>query len=95
MKLDSILMMGAAVAAVATIAYLTRARASGTSSTLGTSGTAQSLNNNSNVYGVNEILNPALPGQTGYGWRYFSDGTTIDPQGNYFKDGQQVWKAIA
>jgi hypothetical protein len=26
------------------------------------------------------------------GWRYFSDGTTIDPQGNYYKDGALIWQ---
>lgn len=25
------------------------------------------------------------------GWRYFSDGTTIDPFGNYWKGGQKIW----
>lgn len=25
------------------------------------------------------------------GWRYFSDGTTIDPAGNYYANGQLVW----
>lgn len=41
--------------------------------------------------GAREISNPAQPGQTGYGWRYFSDGTTISPNGEYYKDGQPVW----
>ena len=27
----------------------------------------------------------------GNGWRYFSDGTTIDPSGNYYKGGQMIW----
>lgn len=25
------------------------------------------------------------------GWRYFSDGTSIDPQGNYYSGGQLVY----
>lgn len=25
------------------------------------------------------------------GWRYFSDGTAIDPQGNYYQGGQLIW----
>lgn len=25
------------------------------------------------------------------GWRYFSDGTSIDPSGNYYKESQLVW----
>lgn len=40
---------------------------------------------------VKEIFDSA--GQAfGNGWRYFNDGTTIDPQGNYYKDGQMVWQ---
>jgi hypothetical protein len=27
------------------------------------------------------------------GWRYYTDGTSIDPQGNYYQGGQLVWKA--
>lgn len=38
-----------------------------------------------------EISNTANPGQEGYGWRYFSDGTVIDPNGNYYRDGQVIW----
>lgn len=30
-------------------------------------------------------------GVFGNGWRYFSDGTAIDPQGNYYKGGQEIW----
>lgn len=25
------------------------------------------------------------------GWRYFTDGTAIDPSGNYYKGGQLIW----
>jgi hypothetical protein len=25
------------------------------------------------------------------GWRYFTDGTAIDPAGAYYRDGLQVW----
>ena len=41
---------------------------------------------------TNEIQNSALPGQTGYGWRYYSDGTAIDPNGAYYSGGQAVWE---
>lgn len=40
---------------------------------------------------VNEVTNSALPGQPGYAWRYFDDGTAIDPQGNYYLNGRLVW----
>ena len=29
------------------------------------------------------------------GWRYFSDGTAIDPQGNYYQGGQLIWQNSA
>ncbi len=25
------------------------------------------------------------------GWRYFTDGTAIDPAGNYYQGGQLIW----
>lgn len=25
------------------------------------------------------------------GWRYFSDGTAIDPAGNYYQNGNPIW----
>jgi hypothetical protein len=31
-----------------------------------------------------EIPNPAQEGQEGYGWRYFTDGTVIGPNGSYY-----------
>jgi hypothetical protein len=33
---------------------------------------------------IAEIPNPAQEGQTGYGWRYFSDGTAIGPDNKYY-----------
>jgi hypothetical protein len=41
---------------------------------------------------VNEILDIG-GGSYGNGWRYFDDGTAIDPQGNYYLNGQMVWAA--
>ena len=53
-------------------------------------GTASSLNNNGSPP-ITEISNSALPGQQGYGWTYYSDGTVIDPNGAYYDNGQRVW----
>jgi hypothetical protein len=41
--------------------------------------------------GAKEIGTDVLPGQPGYGWRYFDDGTVIDPWGRYYSNGVQVW----
>lgn len=38
-----------------------------------------------------EIANQALPGEPGWGWRFYSDGVAIDPAGAYFKNGQKVF----
>lgn len=40
---------------------------------------------------VTEILNSdGTPYENG--WRYFSDGTSIDPLGNYYSGNQVVWR---
>lgn len=38
-------------------------------------------------YTGQEIANTAQPGQEGYGWRYFTDGTSISPDGKYYTAG--------
>lgn len=37
-----------------------------------------------------EILNNGQ--RYGNGWRYFSDGTAISPEGDYYRDGAMIWK---
>lgn len=37
------------------------------------------------------VANPAQEGQPGYGWRYYTDGTAIDPSGSYYYKGEKVW----
>lgn len=41
---------------------------------------------------VDDIINTALPGQPGWGWQYFENGTAISPSGEYFYQGASVWK---
>lgn len=41
--------------------------------------------------GTIEVTNTASPGQIGWGWSYYSDGTAISPDGTYYKDGRQIW----
>lgn len=43
------------------------------------------------TYGTTEIPNDDLPGQPGYGWTYYSDGTAIGPDGSYYFNGLPVW----
>jgi hypothetical protein len=37
------------------------------------------------------IFNTALPGQNGFGWQYYTDGTAIGPDGSYYSNGAKVW----
>ncbi len=53
----------------------------------GVSATAQKIAN-----GAKEILSGGKA-RFANGWRYFDDGTTIDPFGNYYKNGALIWKA--
>lgn len=39
---------------------------------------------------VSEILD-STGKAFGNGWRYFNDGTAIDPAGNYYQGGQLIW----
>ena len=55
---------------------------------------ALSLNNGGQVNTagyVRQIFNTALPGQEGYAWQYYNDGTAIGPDGSYYQNGQKVW----
>lgn len=40
---------------------------------------------------VREIINDDLPGQPGYGWSYYENGTAISPNGTYYHQGVPVW----
>lgn len=85
MKNDTILIIGAAAVGLFLIARMTKRPAGST--------TAQSLNNGGQVNGnvAQQIFNSALPGQPGWGWQYFSDGTAIGPDGSYYFQGSKVW----
>lgn len=37
------------------------------------------------------IPNTATPDDPAYGWQYFTDGTAIDPSGNYYKGGELIY----
>jgi hypothetical protein len=82
---NDVKMMGlAALGIAALIWYMTKGKAPAPA--LGT-------NNLATPGTPDQIINPSLQGQPGYGWRYFTDGTAIDPQGNYYFQGTKVWDA--
>ncbi len=43
------------------------------------------------INGISEIFTGAKSGQPGYGWRYFSDGGAIGPDGKYYLNGQYIY----
>lgn len=64
--------------AAAALFVVSRARASGKSIV----NTAKDM--------TTEILNSGQ--RYANGWRYFSDGTAISPEGDYYKDGAMIWQ---
>lgn len=49
------------------------------------------LFNPTNTSNTSLIANPANQDEPGYGWKYYSDGTAIDPYGNYYYQGEQIY----
>lgn len=43
------------------------------------------------INGISEVFTGAKEGQIAYGWRYFTDGTSIGPDGKYYLNGAYVW----
>ena len=87
MKNDTLVILGAAAAALYVITKMTRPRPVATSTALALNGGGQV---NVPSY-TKQIFNTATPGQEGWGWQYFSDGTAIGPDGSYYSNGQKVW----
>lgn len=100
MKSDNLIIIGAAAAALwiisSTRRQVTMTSGPSTGRTIynpfgsAFGNTATSLNQGGTVP-VTEIVNSSVPGANGYGWRYFSDGTVIDPNGNYYSNGTMIW----
>lgn len=77
MKTDTLLIIVAAAVGLFVISRAVRAQGTGT------------VLDQSNK--VSAIPNNALPGQPGWGWRYYSDGTAIGPDGRYYFQGAEVY----
>lgn len=56
-----------------------------------TAGGAPSATGNALASMTKEIFDAATGKRYDNGWRYFSDGTAIDPYGNYYQGGQLIW----
>lgn len=55
-------------------------------------GTGQAPSVQPNTYNTTEVLD-ANGQRFSNGWRYFSDGTSIDPKGNYYYQGTLVYRS--
>ena len=42
-----------------------------------------------------EVLNEAKEGEVGFGWKYYTDGTAISPDGKYFSNGNLIYDSNA
>ena len=61
----------------------------GNSSEFTGGGSEESVFDPTSIY---EITNTATtPGSAGYGWKYYSDGTSISPDGKYYHQGEMVY----
>ena len=86
MKNDTLVILAAAGVGLWLVSRMTQTKVS----------TAQAMNLNNggqvNVPGYTKaIFNSALPGQEGFAWQYYTDGTAIGPDGSYYQNGQKVW----
>ena len=81
MKTDTIVIIAVAAAGLFFISRVANANSAG-------AGTGTILNQSNKV---NAIGNTALPGQAGWGWSYFTDGTAIGPDGKYYFQGTEVY----
>jgi hypothetical protein len=87
MNSDTLVIVAAALGGVALVAYLTRKAAPNAAKPPTSSAP------NSSAVKTQEIPNTALPGDAGWGWHYYTDGTSIDPAGNYYSGGTLVYAA--
>lgn len=81
MKTDTLVIIAVAAAGLFVLSRTVRAKGIG-------AGTGTILNQSNKV---NAIGNNALPGEPGWGWSYFTDGTAIGPDGKYYFQGAEVY----
>lgn len=85
MKNDNLILIAAAAVGL----YFVSKSAKGMGMGMGASGgTSPSVTGSSRT---TAIPNTALPGQPGWGWMYYSDGTSIGPDGKYYSGSTEVY----
>jgi len=73
------------LAVVGLVAYFLINKAGGTN-------TIKNVGKPVGIFGISEIFTGAKDGQVGAGWRYFTDGASISPEGIYYMNGVEVWR---
>lgn len=82
MKADSLIIIAAAGLGLFAIYKMVKPAAAAASGTAPVKGTGAA---------VSTIRNTALPGEPGWGWTYYTDGTAIGPDGKYYFQGTEVY----
>lgn len=80
MDQEDIMLMGLAAAALYFMWKSSRANSSNTINNVGKA-----------INGISEIFTGATSNQVASGWRYFTDGTSISPDGSYYQNGSLIW----
>lgn len=74
------MLMGLAAAALYLMWKATKANSANTVNNIGKS-----------INGIAEVFTGATGNQVGSGWRFFTDGTSISPDGTYYQNGVKIW----
>lgn len=86
MKTEDLITLAAA-AVLAYVAYKTFAR---NKTGIAANAAPARITPATNQY-AQEIKNNADPGEPGWGWKYYTNGVAISPDGTYYLNEQPVW----
>lgn len=86
MKTEDIVTLGAA-AVLAYVAFKTFSKGKGP---IPANAAPARITPATNQY-AQEIVNNADPGEPGWGWKYYTNGVAIAPDGTYYQNEQPVW----
>ena len=80
MDKEDLMLIGLAAAGLYFMWKSTKANSSNTINNLGQA-----------IKSVSEIFTGATGTQPASGWRFFTDGTSISPDGTYYQNGVKIW----
>lgn len=88
MKTDTLVIIAAAAVGLYLVARTVKG---GSLMGGGAAPTATGAARSSAINAPSLIANTALPGQPGWAWQYFTDGTSIGPDGKYYSGSTEVY----